>query len=62
MSKLNENQVKHISNSLRVIAMAQFATYGYNALQTNNFKLAFISMCVYVGIELVNVSLLKEKE
>ena len=59
MVKLNENQSKHIVNSLRVIGMAQFAAYGYNAPSSGSFGVAIISGTVYAVIELLNIYLLK---
>ena len=53
---MNENQRKHIANSLRVIGMAQFASYGYFAVQSSEWGLALMSGFAYVILELIGPS------
>ena len=34
---MNENQRKHIANSLRIIGLAQFASYAYFAINSSEW-------------------------
>ena len=57
---MNENQRKHIANSLRIIGLAQFASYGYLAIGTSEWLLAFVSASAYIGLEVVAFFVLKD--
>ncbi len=57
---MNENQRKHVANSLRIIGLAQFASYGYLAIGTGEWLLAFVSASAYVGLEVVAFFVLKD--
>ena len=58
---MNENQRKHIANSLRVIGMAQFASYGYFAVQSSEWGLALMSGFAYVILELIAILVLRSQ-
>ena len=56
---MNENQRKHIANSLRIIGMAQFASYGYFAIGSNEWDLVLMSGFAYVILELIAIIVLR---
>lgn len=58
---MNAEQRKHVANSLRIIGMAQFASYGYLAIDTDNWVKAVVSGVVYITFELYAVRLLKAR-
>lgn len=60
MIKLNMDQAKHAANSLRVIGMAQFATYGYGQLQSAqpDLRVLMSSAVVYVLLEAISLMML----
>ena len=62
-SYLNENQAKHIANSLRMIGVGQFALYGLTELKsiTTDTSALVISGCVYIALEGLAVYFLRGK-
>ena len=60
MIKLNMDQAKHAASSLRVIGMAQFATYGYGQLQSTqpDLRVLMSSAVVYVLLEAISLMML----
>jgi hypothetical protein len=62
MRNRNENQSKHIANSLRIVGMAQFAHYGYIGLQDGDAIKIYSSACVYFIMEVMAYFVLKKKE
>ncbi len=58
---LNKTQNKHLANSLRVIGMAQFAHYGFIALQSDNVLQLFFSISAYIITELIALKLLNKE-
>jgi len=55
-----QDQARHAANSLRVIGMAQFTTYGYGQLQSGRPELVILlsSALVYVLLEAVSLIML----
>ena len=53
-------QAKHIANSLRVIGMAQFATYGYTELHSQQTYTLVIaaSAVAYLALEAISLKML----
>ncbi len=48
---MNNEQAKHISGTLRAIAFAQFATYGYVSFQQEIYSGVIISATLFVWLE-----------
>ena len=57
---MNLEQAKHLSNSARIIGMAQFAAYGYKALGLNPVdKFSLVASAVfYIAVEIIAYRLL----
>ncbi len=63
MKNRNENQSRHIANSLRIIGMTQFAAFGYPSLIKGNFYEVLFFITMYAIAEIVAYKVLKtEKE
>ena len=62
MKNRNENQSKHIANSLRIVGMAQFAHYGYIGMQDGDTIKIYSSAVVYFVMEVLAYFVLKKKE
>ena len=62
MKDRNENQSKHIANSLRVLGMAGFATFGYQALAKDEVITALIFASAYGLSEFMAYQVLKTGE
>jgi hypothetical protein len=60
MKDRNENQSKHISNSFRIVGMAGFATFGYQAIQESDFVTAIFFGLVYLASEYVAYHILNK--
>jgi hypothetical protein len=60
MRNRNENQNKHIANSLRIIGMAQFAHYGIQGMTDGDVTKIMLSAVAYVIIEFLAIYELKE--
>jgi hypothetical protein len=58
---LNNTQNKHLANSMRIIGMAQFAHYGFIALQNDTILKLFFSIGAYLVAEIVALTLLKKE-
>lgn len=61
MKNRNENQSKHIANSLRVLGMAQFVTFGYPAFIKDNFYHAAFFVFIYGVAEFAAYLALKKE-
>jgi hypothetical protein len=61
MKDRNENQSKHVANSFRIVGMAGFATFGYQAVQESNFAIAIFFSLVYAISEIIAYKILKNK-
>ena len=57
---MNENQRKHAAASLRIIGLAQFASYGYISINSGEWLVASASALAYVGLELAALFILKD--
>ena len=57
---MNENQRKHAAASLRIIGLAQFASYGYISINSAEWLVASASALIYVGLELTALFTLKD--
>ena len=58
---LNKTQNKHLANSLRIVGMAQFAHYGFIALQSDNMLKLLFSIGAYFIIEIIALILLNKE-
>lgn len=58
MLKLNNDQAKHIANSLRIIGMAQFAAFGWSAFNDKILSILLLSSIIYLYFEFLAVSFL----
>lgn len=61
MSKLNREQAKHLAETARIVAVAQFAAFGYTSLSDHQYLLTPMSAVLFAEIELVAVLLLGDK-
>jgi hypothetical protein len=61
MKDRNENQSKHIANSVRIVSMAGFATFGYQAIQESNPIVAIFFGSVYLASEAFAYQILNKK-
>lgn len=48
---MNKEQARHIAGTLRAIAFAQFATYGYVAFQQETWTGVVISALLFIWLE-----------
>jgi hypothetical protein len=60
MKDRNENQSKHIANSFRIVGMAGFATFGYQAIQESDILVAIFFGLAYVISEAIAYQILKK--
>jgi hypothetical protein len=51
---MNKEQAQHIAGTLRAIAFAQFATYGYVAFQQEVYSGVGISALLFVWLEVLS--------
>ena len=51
---MNKEQARHISGTLRAVAFAQFATYGYVAFQQEVYSAVIISALLFVWLEVLS--------
>lgn len=61
MKNRNENQSKHIANSLRILGMAQFVTFGYPAFVKGDFIQTLFFILVYGLLEYFSYVVLKKE-
>lgn len=54
-------QRKHIAASLRIIGMAQFASYGYIALKSGSWLQGYLSAVVYFILDGIAVYVLNKE-
>jgi hypothetical protein len=59
--KLNREQAKHLAETARLIAVAQFAAFGYTSIVNHQYLLTILSTVIFVELELVAVLLLGDK-
>jgi len=48
---MNNEQAKHLAGTLRAVAFAQFAVYGYTALQQSDWLSFFVSTLTFIWLE-----------
>lgn len=61
MKNRNENQSRHIANSLRVIGMTQFAAFGYPFLVKGNVYGVLFFVIMYAIAEIIAYKVLQTK-
>jgi hypothetical protein len=62
---VNKEQIKKLSDTLTVIAYAQFGVFGYSAWQAGDYVGTFISGSVFVWLQAIAIWILgfpKEKQ
>lgn len=59
---MNKEQARHIAGTLRAIAFAQFATYGYVAFQQETWSAVAISSILFIWLEGLSFFALKGGE
>jgi hypothetical protein len=59
--KLNHEQAKHLAETARLIAVAQFAAFGYTSFVNDQYLLTILSTVIFAELELVAVLLLGDK-
>ncbi len=59
--KLNEEQAKHLADSARVVAIAQFAAFGYTAVVNQQYSIAILSTLWFIAAEWLAVLLLEDQ-
>lgn len=51
---MNKEQARHLAGTLRAVAFAQFATYGYVAFQQEIWVSVVISALLFVWLEVLS--------
>jgi len=60
--RLNNEQAKHVADTLRVAAVAEFGFFGYTGgLEHHDWLLVLLSVCIFVLIEGAAVLTLRER-
>ena len=59
---MNKEQARHMAGTLRAIAFAQFATYGYVAFQQETWSAVTISSMLFIWLEGLSFFALKGGE
>ncbi len=57
--KLNKEQAKHLADTARIVAVAQFAAFGYTATVNQQYLIAVISSLWFFAAEWLAVMLLE---
>ena len=57
---MNREQAKHLAGTLRAIAFAQFATYGYVGFQNLIWLPVIISTILFVWLEVLSFLMLRK--
>lgn len=61
-TRFNDEQARHIADTLRVAAVAEFGFFGYTGgLEHRDWLLALLSACVFVLIESAAVLTLRKR-
>lgn len=58
---LNKEQTKHLSETARVVAIAQFAAFGYTAVVNQQYSIAILCTLWFVAAEWLAVMLLEDQ-
>lgn len=58
---LNKEQAKHLAETARVVAIAQFAAFGYTAVVNQQHLIAMLSTLWFVAAEWLAVMLLEDQ-
>lgn len=58
---LNKEQAKHLAETARVVAIAQFAAFGYTAVVNQQYSIAMLSTLWFVAAEWLAVMLLEDQ-
>ncbi len=58
--RLNKEQTKHLADTLRAVAFAQFAAFGYVAMKEESYTIFVISAVLFVFLEVVAVVILED--
>jgi len=56
--RLHREQSKHLAETARLIAVAQFSVFGYASVTDEQYLLAILSIVIFVELETVAVLLL----
>ena len=59
---LNSEQAKHLAETARLIAAAQFAVFGYTSIHEHRLFITLISAALFVEIEWLAVLLLENAD
>jgi len=59
--RLNKEQSKHLADTARLVAIAQFAAFGYTALTEQQYLMTLLSTLVFVEFESMALFLLGDK-
>ena len=59
---LNAAQVKHLAETARLIATAQFAVFGYTSLQEHRWLITLLSAVIFAEMEWLAVKLLENSD
>ena len=59
---LNSEQAKHLAETARLIAAAQFAVFGYTSLYEHRLLITLFSAVIFVEIEWMAVKLLENAD
>lgn len=59
--KLNEEQAKHLADTARLVAIAQFASFGYTSFAEQQYLMTILSALVFAEFESLALLLLGDK-
>lgn len=59
--KLNEEQAKHLADTARLVAIAQFAAFGYTSFAEQQYLMTILSALVFAEFESLALLLLGDK-
>ena len=60
--RFNDEQARHIADTLRIAAVAEFGFFGYaGGLEYHDWLVALLSACVFALIESAAILILRER-
>lgn len=58
--ELNKEQAKHLADTLRVVAIAQFGYFGYDSLKVGMWPMVAVSFLLFVALEFLALTALED--
>ena len=60
--KLNNEQAKHLAGTLRIVAVAQFAAFGWAAIQSSDWLGTLWPTTLFILLEFIALYALQEED